>query len=304
MVKQKSLDIYANCAQDRICIGDSVYTQVGGSACYCAYTAREFKWDVNLYTKFGSDFPNKQYLDTHDIRYDTSICITNSPTTQFKINVQQDADRDLYLEHKCDTIQFTPQTKKSDIAIVSPIYDEISPKTFTEIKQSYDTTFLDPQGFLRRTGDDNKIFLSKTSLDLAGVFAIKVNPQEMNQLIPNTAAAGDTVRDMQLLQKAGVRYVLHTNKTAVSMLDGDRLYSLKLPNKNIHDTTGIGDIFSAVFLCTALKEKDSLWALCFAAGAAQAALETQSVGLEKVPSRGAVSTNASYFYNMLDFRQI
>jgi sugar/nucleoside kinase (ribokinase family) len=107
---------------------------------------------------------------------------------------------------------------------------------------------------------------------------------------------------MRLLQKRGVKYVLHTDGADISALVGERLYSLRLPNKEIHDTTGIGDIFCSTFLCTMLRERDFLWALCFAAGSAQAALDTHGVGLEKVPSRGQVEINASYFYNTVRFR--
>ena len=88
------------------------------------------------------------------------------------------------------------------------------------------------------------------------------------------------------------------------MLVDDRLYSLTLPNKEVYDTTGIGDIFCSTFICTMLKEKDFLWAFCFAGGSAQAALDTQQVGLEKIPEKGATQINASYFYNTIKFRQV
>jgi sugar/nucleoside kinase (ribokinase family) len=88
------------------------------------------------------------------------------------------------------------------------------------------------------------------------------------------------------------------------MLVKDRVYSITLPNKNIHDTTGVGDIFCAAFSCTMLKEKDYLWALCFAGGAVQAALESKDVGLLKIPKKGAIETNASYFYNLMKYRSI
>jgi sugar/nucleoside kinase (ribokinase family) len=107
-----------------------------------------------------------------------------------------------------------------------------------------------------------------------------------------------------LLQKKGVEHVILTNKTEVSMLVKDRIYSITLPNKRIHDTTGIGDIFCATFCCTMLKEKDFLWALCFAGGAAQAALDSNDVGLLKIPKKGTIETNASYFYNLMKFRSI
>ena len=53
-----------------------------------------------------------------------------------------------------------------------------------------------------------------------------------------------------------------------------------------------------------IKEKDFLWALCFAGGAAQAALDSKNIGLQKIPKKGAIQTNASYFYNLIKFRDL
>jgi len=53
-----------------------------------------------------------------------------------------------------------------------------------------------------------------------------------------------------------------------------------------------------------LKEKDFFWALCFAGGAAQAAIESKKFGLDKIPAKGATETNAAYFYNLVKFKQV
>lgn len=141
--------------------------------------------------------------------------------------------------------------------------------------------------------------MEKTDLDLSNVDAIKVNPEESQNIVDGTH---DEM--MVALQKKGAKYVLLTNKENVSLLVKDKVYSIVLPNKQIHDTTGIGDIFCTAFLCTMLKEKDFLWALCFAGGAAQAALDSKNLGLQKIPSRGTIQTNASYFYNLVKFRDL
>ena len=70
------------------------------------------------------------------------------------------------------------------------------------------------------------------------------------------------------------------------------------------DTVGLGDILSAAFCSTMIKENDPLWAFCFACGAVQAARDSGKTGLEKIPNRGQTVTNASYFYNTVDFRQV
>jgi len=47
-----------------------------------------------------------------------------------------------------------------------------------------------------------------------------------------------------------------------------------------------------------------LWAICFAVGAAQAALETGATGLSKIPESGDIEQNAAYLYNLVNFSHI
>ena len=287
------LAIFSHCALDTIFLEGSNYEQIGGAASYCGIMARELKFDVDLFTKFGPDFP-KQYLTEHKINLINSESVQN--TTKFTISISG-SERTLKLENECDSIDYSDVD--ADGHIVSPIYHEISNDVLKKIKDNSNFLFIDPQGFLRQKDPDNNIILQKSNLDLSNVNAIKINPEEGRNIVD-----GSHDEMMLALQKKGIEYVLLTNKTDVSLLVKDRIYSLKLPNKKIHDTTGIGDIFCSTFTCTMLKEKDFLWALCFAAGSAQAALESNNVGLQKIPKKGMVENNASYFYNLVDFRDL
>jgi len=287
------LAVFSHCAIDTITIDGYNYEQVGGPACYGGITARQFKFDVDLFTKFGPDFP-KQYLTENKINFVNSESEKN--TTKFAISING-SDRTLKLENECEPIDYS--SVSADGHIVSPVYHEISDDTFKKIKDDSNFLFVDPQGFLRQKDSQNNIVLENTTLDLSNVNAIKVNPEEAQQIVNGTH---DEM--MLALQKKGVEYVLLTNKTDVSLLIKDKIYSITLPNKRIHDTTGVGDIFCSAFCCTMLKEKDFLWALCFAGGAAQAALESKNVGLQKIPKKGTVQTNASYFYHLVKFRDL
>jgi sugar/nucleoside kinase (ribokinase family) len=288
-----NLAIFSHCAIDTITLDEHNYEQIGGPACYCGITARQFKFDVDLFTKFGPDFP-KQYLSENKINFANSESEKN--TTKFAISVNG-SDRTLKLENECEPIDYS--SVDADGHIVSPIYHEISDDTFRKIKTDSNFLFVDPQGFLRQKDSQNNIVLKNTNLDLSNVNAIKVNPEEAQQIVNGT---NDEM--MLSLQKKGAEHVLLTNNTDVSLLVKDKIYSITLPNIRIHDTTGIGDIFSSAFCCTMLKEKDFLWALCFAGGAAQAALDSKNVGLQKIPRKGIIQTNASYFYNLVKFRDL
>ncbi len=287
------ISIFSHCALDTINIDGNSYERIGGAASYCGIMARELKFDVDLFTKFGPDFP-KQYLTKNKINLINSESSKN--TTKFSISLSG-SDRTLKLQNECDPIDYS--NVNADGHLVSPIFHEISDNVFKKIKDDSNFLFVDPQGFLRQKDSENNIILKKTELDLSDVNAIKINPEEGKNIVDGTS---DEM--MLALQKKGIEYVVFTDKTNVSLLIKNRIYSLKLPNKTVHDTTGIGDIFCSTFTCTMLKEKDFLWALCFAAGSAQAALESNDVGLQKIPTKGAVENNASYFYNLVDFRDL
>ena len=288
------LDVISHCTIDTIEINDSKYVVSGGPACYCSLTARILKFDVVLHTKFGSDFPLVNYLTEQKIVFEDSLSI--KPTTQFVLNLVN-SERTLFLQNKCEPINDI--TLDTDNVIISPLFDEISIELFEKIKNNASFVMLDPQGFLRRRNSENRIHLEQTDLNLSNVSAIKVNTDEVKCL-----TGASNVDGIKILQKKGIDSVILTDKQNITLLSKNRIYSITLPNLELNDTTGIGDIFCAAFCCTMLKEKDILWALSFGGGAAQAALESREIGLKKIPSKGAIESNAYYFYNTIGFKEI
>ena len=288
------LDIISHCTIDTIEINNSKYVVPGGPGCYCSLTAKALKFDVKLHTKFGSDFTFTDYLTEKKIEFANAF--SNEPTTQFILQLV-DSERTLFLKNKCEVIGDV--VLDTDSVIISPLFDEIPLVLFEKITNDANFILLDPQGFLRRTNSENKVYLEQTDLNLSGVSAIKVNSDELKALTNNNHLDG-----IKILQKKGIDNVILTDKQNISLLSGNKIYSITLPDIALNDTTGIGDIFSAAFCCTMLKEKDILWALSFAGGAAQAALESGQIGLEKIPSKSAIESNAYYFYNTIKFREI
>ena len=288
------LGIISHCAIDTIQINNSKYVVSGGPACYCSLTARILKFDVVLHTKFGSDFTLVNYLAEQKIVFEDSLSI--KPTTQFVLNLVN-SERTLFLQNKCEPI--SDITLNTDNVIISPIFDEISIELFEKIKNNASFVMLDPQGFLRRRNSENRTYLEQTDLNLSNVSAIKVNTDELKCL-----TGASNVDGIKILQKKGIDSVILTDKQNISLLSKNRIYSITLPNLELNDTTGIGDIFCAAFCCTMLKEKDILWALSFGGGAAQAALESREIGLKKIPVKGAIESNAYYFYNTIGFKEI
>jgi len=288
------LDVISHCTIDTIEINDSKYVVPGGPGCYCSITARALKFDVKLHTKFGSDFTYADYLTKQKIVFENAF--STEPTTRFRLQLAN-SERILFLESKCEVINNV--ILDADSVIISPLFDEVPLELFAKIKNDANFVLLDPQGFLRRINSENKIYLEQTELDLSNVSAIKVNSDELRSLTNSSNLDG-----IKILQKKGIDNVILTDKQNISLLSENKIYSITLPNITLNDTTGIGDIFSSTFCCTMLKEKDILWALSFAGGAAQAALESGQIGLEKIPSKGAIESNAYYFYNTIKFKEI
>ena len=288
------IDVISHCAIDTIEINNSKHVVPGGPGCYCSLTARALKFDVKLHTKFGSDFTLTNYLTEQNVMFENSF--STELTTQFVLKLV-DSERTLFLKNKCEAINNI--NLDTDSVIISPLFDEISFDLFEKITNDAKFVLLDPQGFLRHINSENKVYLEHVDLNLSGVSAIKVNSDELRALT-NT----DHLNGIKILQKKGIDNVILTDKQNISLLSGNKIYSITLPDVTLYDTTGVGDIFSATFCCTMLKEKDILWALSFAGGAAQAALESQQIGLEKIPSKGAIESNAYYFYNTIKFKEI
>lgn len=287
------LGIFSHCTIDEIKIGNNVYEKPGGPACYCGISARNMGFDVELYTKFGPDYTYTDDLKKHKIKFENALSVQN--TTRFQLQID-DADRTLWIKNSCEKIDYIKTN--CDGLLISPVFDEVSVDVLSKLKSDARLVALDPQGFLRRTGPDGKISFEKTDIDLSKISVLKSDPNEVYHICGVEGMAG-----AKLLHKK-VEHLLYTNKREVSLFYKNKRYSITLPNMDIYDTVGVGDIFTSTYCCTMLKEKDALWALSFAGGAAQAALESKEIGLDKIPPKGATQTNASYYYNIIKFEDV
>ena len=279
---------------------------LGGPACYCSLTAREFKFKIELATKVGKDFSQDSRLMLHNNGINIEDThITDSPTTRFRIILKKES-RDLFLLSKCSPITVEDIKEiETDCWIVSPIIDEIPYSVLKEIvndNNNVEFVMLDPQGYIRTTAPDGRIsLLNDLKMDISGISAIKVDPQELSALTGGRKG----IEGMQFLQVyKGVKFVISTEYRIVHLLYNKMHYWINLPEVDTPYSTGVGDILASAFCCAYLKEKDPVWAICFGAGAVRAALETNLEGLDKVPSKSKMEQSASYYYNTLSFQKI
>lgn len=296
--------VYGHCTIDTITAGGSTEEAAGGPACYCGTTAARFGFGAELHTRYGPDLPPGA-LDGAGGR-DAALpgAPVGTPTTRFSIEVADGgASRELALGCACDEIPFEPSD--ADGTIVSPVAGEVSARTLDMVggacAKAGRPVLVDVQGFVRRAAPGGgPVSLAPAGIGLRGMSAVKAGRGELECV----SGGASCEEGMLAVQKAGAERVLHTDGDAVRMLSGDRMYSLSMRVRSVRDTTGAGDILAAAFLCTLIREDDDLWALCFGAGAAQAALESARTGLGKVPERRRAESNASYFYNTVKFKGV
>ncbi len=281
------------------------HESIGGPACYCGITSRRFGFDVRLATRIGKDLPQQ----ITEILLDNQLVIGErqivyAPTTRFNLAVRTDS-RALILNSKCVPLNADEiKDMEVDCWLISPVIDEVPPDVFAAIIQNKgkkNFVMLDPQGYMRTVDDGGNVILKdRFEIDLSGITAIKVDSEEMAALTGGLCG----LEGMQYLQSKGIEFVINTEHRIVHLLHKKTHYWFNLRDIDTPDSTGAGDILSAAFCCSYLKEKDPLWAICFGAGALRAALETKKIGLAKIPSMSKIEQSSSYFYNTVGFRQL
>ncbi len=286
-------------------IDGSVTEGIGGPPCYGGITSRRFGFDVSFVTKVGNDLPKELYNDlwNNEIVLSEGV-IVDAPTTKFEIISQVDS-RQLLLSDKCKPISVKDiQDIKVDCWLASPVIDELPQDVLAAIKQNKgrkNFLMLDPQGYLRQVNNRGYVTLKdNVEIDLSGINAIKVDPQEMAAL----TAGLQGLKGMEALQSRGIEFVIYTEHKIIHLLHKKMHYWLSLPDIDTMDSTGVGDILCGSFSCAYLKEKDPIWAICFGVGAVKAALETRQVGVAKIPSMSKIEQTASYFYNTIRFQSL
>jgi len=299
--------ILSNIVLDEIVSKDGKSIQsIGGPASYCGITAAKFGFDTTLFTHFGKDLDSKhlEYFKNHGISLNASYN-SDLPTTRFILKNYEN-DRELFLESKCNAIDIEEIKKvETNCWIISPVFDEVSVdilQYLTSRREKNQFIMLDPQGYTRAADPTGRISILKSmDLPINNVNGIKLDNPEISCLTKGLQGI-DGMKKIH--SKYQIDYVMYTQEQTIHLLENERHYWLKVPKIDTPDSTGSGDIIVSSFVCTILKEKDPVWAFCFASGALTAALQTREIGIEKIPHRSAIEENASYYYNLMNYEKI
>jgi sugar/nucleoside kinase (ribokinase family) len=248
---------------------------LGGSACYCGLICRQLGFETTLVTKVGEDLPEdkRDFLKRNlGIKQFERECLT----TKFSIRQYNDDTREVTLLSKCNPLTVDDVIDiDADGWIVSPVIDEVPINVLRAITKKGKFVMLDPQGYLRKVHPSGTITLAKNvTLDWSGVSAVKADEDEFKILGP-----------------INTDFVISTTQRVIHMNE----HELRLDYIPSIDSTGVGDILSAVFTCIYIKENDPRLAICSAAGAITAALKADTKGLNKIPTKSKIEEYTAKF---------
>jgi len=299
--------ILSNIVIDEIVSRDLNSSQsLGGPAAYCGVTARKFGFDTTLFTHFGNDLDLQyiEYLKNQGVSFN-NLQPSTLPTTRFVLK-NFETDRELTLQSKCIPIYIEEiKNVKANCWLISPVFDEVPLDILQYLvtsRKEKQFVMLDPQGYTRTVDSEGRVSIrKKMDIPIHNVDGIKLDSQEIS-CFTNGLQGMEGMKKIRSLY--GIKYVLYTQDKVIHLLEEGKHYWINIPKHESPDSTGLGDIIASSFACTMLKEKDSVWAFCFAAGALTAALQTKEIGIKKIPSKSAIEQDATYYYNTMNFEII
>ena len=188
---------------------------LGGPVCYGSLLAKTFKFDSNPATKVGYDISDKvDLLKKYNINLVESQIDSSYPTTRFRLISKKSGGRELYLLSRCSSIN-PIDIPDSDGFVISPVIDEISVDTLSQIVEAEKNRFVmvDPQGFLRTVSENGSVTNKRyLDLNLNGVTAIKADEDELSALTGGLTA----VEGMKMLKKRyNIEFVISTFDTGI-----------------------------------------------------------------------------------------
>lgn len=266
---------------DTLVFGRLSIESLGGPPSYISGIVSRLGVKPYSATMVGEDF-KKAYLDKlnrYNLRLGQENFSKSKPTTRFKINVRG-SSRDLYLLSRCEDI---PSSMIEDLStealIVNPIARELDIDSLPRLLNDFYITYLDPQGILRDFKPDGYTILrGLKDLKLLKHFDyVKANLEEAEALF----GSRDERVILKKVKRLGIKCaLLPLGKRGVYLYHGGRAFHIKVPEINLKDNTGAGDIFAGVFTALIVKGEDLLWSATLATVTASLSLNYR--GIDKV----------------------
>lgn len=219
-----------------------VKESVGGPPHYILDVLSSYDVELILVSAVGSDFP-KNYLDSLSSSVECYVEVVNKPNIRFRNEYLEGGERVQYVSGGNYLINLDEYLIErligSDFIIVSSVLNELSVDSLG-LFRGLNKVAVDPQGFLRFVGDDDRVYLKAFSLNaLAGWDVVKMSFEEY-------LAIDDKVdfRGFCKSLSCGIVAVTCGDKGSVVCIDGD-VYFVPAYDLDDADPTGAGDVYLA-----------------------------------------------------------
>lgn len=288
-----SIAIVGHLVLDHIFVEGMPYIPtVGGVPTYAGLAAAKMGSKVKVVSKVGESLPEErlrwlanQGLDLSGVRR-----LKGVRTTSFEIRYDGN-EREMRLLEKGEPITpgDVPPAIDVDGILLGPVASEIPLETVELLSGLAPCLSLDPQGFLRRFGDDSTVSESK-GFDLRILRFVKILKATRKELSLLTGY-DDPHTACEFLRTQGPEVVIATGGSSDTILTGND-ETIEVPSwpSRVVDPTGAGDAFLGAFLAEYLNGGELAW--CARVGVASASFVVEGYGPSRFGSREEVCDRA------------
>jgi 2-dehydro-3-deoxygluconokinase len=252
----------------------------GGSALYSSLAAAYFGARVSVFSSVGRDYPSEILTLISSLGVDiTGVRKFKAGTTRFRISYKGDSRR-LKLVSPGRNLKPRRIVGSLQATHLGPVFNELGLDTLTHARRHSEFLTLDVQGLLRTVGQDGLVRLVRKNVDpfLSRCNLVKATEEEARVMAP----APTVVATARRLLRQGAQYAIITRGRSGSLLVkkyGGAFRLPSVPEREVVDQTGAGDIFIGSWLATFMLLEDALWAA--AVGAAFSSLSVRGIGISK-----------------------
>ena len=274
------IGVYGNLTLDELDRNGKHLIRPGGSALYSSLAAAYLGARVSIFSNIGRDYPRSVLslitshgIDTAGVRKFAGL------TTRFRISYTGES-RSLELVHPGQRLRPGRILRSLQAIHLGPVFNELGLDTLTYARRRSEFLSLDLQGLLRTIGQDGFVRLVRKNVNpfLSRCNLVKATQEEARVMAP----ASTIVATARRLLRGVTQYAIITRGRSGSLLVkkyGHAFHIPSVPEREVVDLTGAGDIFIGSWLATFMSVGDALWAA--AVGGAFASLSVRDTGVSK-----------------------
>ena len=234
---------------------------------------------VGLLGCIGKDFSEQFSRDMREYDIEASMDASGSTTGGFHLIYDRNGNRTLDVlgvAAKIKQNNFPKEFLDGKFLLVGPILGEVDLELFKFVRSiSSAKIFLDPQGLVRKIGDDGRIVHSCDREEIRKIIEIVdfVKPNE--QEVETITGEKDPLIGLQRLRSMGSAVPIVTLAERGSLLlDGNKLFRVPpFPTTHAIDPTGAGDVYAGSFITEYTRSGSLSEAALFASAAASLMVE-------------------------------